>query len=362
MFKPIKYFIFKLIYGKINNTIKPQKNKKIVLKKIKLSSSKSYNFYKIAKGRVYSDTVNNTAYILNDALIKDVSYQYKLKKNLQIINGNIMNNFVIKNGTPKLLKKVDGTVLSMLSGGAAKNNYWHWIFDTLPKIAILEKLNLKKKPNFYLLPSLKKKYQLDTLLKLKIPMNKLLDGEKYKHIKCDNLLAVDHPYVFNNNPSSSIVNIPLWIIKWLRTKYNTNKSYTNRRQKKIYIDREGDSVLNNRKIINNDEVKSILLDQGFKIVTLSNLDFVDQVKMFNNATHIVGPHGAGFANLVFSKPYTKVVEICTKYSGNVLSKLGKTCQLNYKKIIDIGSKANKHQNNPLMVDLKKFKKLIISLN
>ena len=42
----------------------------------------------------------------------------------------------------KILRNINGSVFSLLSGGAAKNNYWHWIFDTLPKIAILEKLNI----------------------------------------------------------------------------------------------------------------------------------------------------------------------------------------------------------------------------
>ncbi len=361
MFKFIKYFIFRLIYGKINKIIKPQNTKKIIIRKVRLSNSNIYKFYTINKGRVYSDTVNNTGYILDDFLIKDASYQYTLKKNLQTINGNINDNFVIKNGTPKLLKKIDGIVFSMLSGGASKNNYWHWIFDVLPKIGILQKLNLKNKPDYYLLPSLKKRYQTETLLDLKIPKKKLLDGEKNKHFKCDKLLTVDHPYVFNNNPSKSIVNIPIWIIKWLKKKYiKSNASKSN--YSKIYINREEDSILGNRRITNNSEVKNLLENFGFTTVSLSNYSFKDQVKIFNNAKLIVGLHGSGFANLVFSKPKTKVVELSSRYSGNVLQYLAKRCQLNYNKIVDSSSQSFKHQDNPVMVDLKKLKKLILSLN
>ncbi len=361
MLKLIRYSIFKLIYGKIDKVIKSKKEKKIISKKVSFGDRYKYNFYKINNGRVYSDTVNNTAYIIDNFLIKEPSYQYKLKKNLQTVNGNILENFVLKNGTPKILKNINGSVFSLLSGGAAKNNYWHWIFDSLPKIAILEKLN-QKKPDFYLLPSLKKKYQLETLLSLNIPQKKLLDGEKYKHVKCDQLLAVDHPYVFNNNPSSSIINIPLWIINWLRKKYKKSKSDSKKYSKKIYINRESDSVVSNRKIINNDEVKIFLKEEGFEILTLSNYSFKDQVNIFKNAEFIVGLHGAGFANLIFSRPKTKVIELCTRHSGNIFSNLGKTCKLNYKKIIDGSSKPNKHQDNHVIVDLEKLKKLILSLN
>ena len=359
MLKLIRYSIFKFIYGKIDKVIKFNKEKKIISKKVSFSSRYKYNFYKINNGRIFSDTVNNTAYIINNFLIKEPSYQYKLKKNLQTVNGNILDNFVLKNGTPKILRNINGSVFSLLSGGAAKNNYWHWIFDTLPKIAILEKLNIKK-PDFYLLPSLKKKYQLETLLSLDIPREKLLDGEEYKHIKCDQVLAVDHPYVFKNNPSSSILNIPFWIIKWLRRKYKKNKSTSKNFSKKIYINREADSKISNRMIINNDEVKIFLKDKGFEILTLTNYSFKDQICIFKNAEFIVGLHGAGFANLIFSKPKTKVIELCTRHSGNVISNLGKTCHLNYKKIIDGSSKPNMHQDNHVMVDLEKLKKLISS--
>ncbi len=362
MVKLIRYFIFKLIYGKIKKIIHPENSKKIKLKKISFSKSNSYNFYFISKGKVYSDTVNNTAYILDNYLIKNASYQYKLKKNLQPINGNIFENFVIKHGTPNFLKYIEGTVFSLLSGGAAKNNYFHWIFDVLPKIGILEQLKLKQNPNYFLLPSLKKKYQLESLLDLKISEKRLLDGEKYKHIKCDNLLTVDHPYVFKNNPSKSIVNIPTWIIQWLRKKYIKRKSIKSDYFRKIYINREKDSILENRRIINNEEVKNILKNYGFKIVSLSNYTFKDQVKIFNNAKFIVGLHGAGFANLVFSKPNTKVIELSSKYSGNVLPYLAKKCQLNYKKIVDSRPQIFKHQDNPVMVDLKKLEKLILSFN
>ncbi len=361
MIKSIKYSIFKLIYGNISKTINPQNSNKIISKKIYLGNSINYNFYNILKGRVYSDTVNNTAYILNNRLIKDASFQYRLKKNLQIINGNILDNFVIKNGTPKFLKNFEGSVFSMLSGGAAKNNYWHWIFDVLPKIGMIEKLNLKYKPDYYLLPSLKKKYQMETLLDLKIPKKKLLNGEKYKHIQCDNLLTVDHPYVFKNNPSKSIVNIPIWLIKWLRKKYVNTNSVKSNSFKKIYIDREDDSILKNRRIVNNKEVKNLLTNHGFSVVSLSSYSFREQVKMFNSAKFIVGLHGAGFANLVFSKPNTKVIELTSKYGGNVLQYLGKRCHLNYKKIVDTSSQSFKHQDNPIKIDLKKLKKFILPL-
>ena len=79
--------------------------------------------------------------------------------------------------------------------------------------------------------------------------------------------------------------------------------------RKIFINREEDSVLEKRKIINNKEVENLLTEHGFKSLTLSNYDFKTQVELFKNAKFIVGLHGAGFANIIFSNPGTKVLEL-----------------------------------------------------
>ncbi len=361
--KSIRHFFFKLLYGKIKNITYAVKNKKIKVKKIIFNKTFFYKLYNIPKGRIYSDTIMNTAFILNNTLVAGPSLQYKYKKNFQIINGNIKENFVNKNGTPKFLKKINGNIFSLLTGGSGKYNYWHWIFDVLPRIGILEKSNFKIKPDHYLIPSISRKYHRQTFEELKIPSYKLIDGSKYKHIICDNLIAVDHPINLNNNPTKSILNIPTWVIRWLRKNY-IKKTYTNKNlPKKIFINREFDSNLVTRKIVNNEEVKNILIYLGFESISLSNLNFVDQVKLFKNANFIVGLHGGGFANMVFADKGTKIVEIASKHNGNVLLSLAKKCTLNYKRIIGINtSKKLKFQNSHVFVDVNKLKKLILSFN
>ena len=61
----------------------------------------------------------------------------------------------------------------------------------------------------------------------------------------------------------------------------------------------------------------IFKEKGFSILTLSDLSFIDQTKLFYNASEIVGLHGAGFANLVFCKPGTKILELKSDTAGSV---------------------------------------------
>ena len=38
------------------------------------------------------------------------------------------------------LRKLNGIVLSLLTGGAGNENYWHWLYDVLPRIGLCNKL------------------------------------------------------------------------------------------------------------------------------------------------------------------------------------------------------------------------------
>ena len=47
----------------------------------------------------------------------------------------------------------------------------------------------------------------------------------------------------------------------------------------------------------------------FEIVDLSGLDLTEQARIFASASHVIAPHGAGLANLVFSNPGIAVCEL-----------------------------------------------------
>jgi len=72
--------------------------------------------------------------------------------------------------------------MSLLTGGAGNENYWHWFFDVLPRLWIAEKKINLKNINYFLFPNLKRKFQIETIKILKIPFNNCLSSKKYKHI------------------------------------------------------------------------------------------------------------------------------------------------------------------------------------
>ena len=90
--------------------------------------------------------------------------------------------------------------------------------------------------------------------------------------------------------------------------------------KKIYIDRS-DVVSNSRKIINENKLKKLLKKNGFLFIKLANLNFQDEIKLFNQAKIIIGLQGAGLTNLVWCNKKTKIIELKVNL------------QINYMKIL-----------------------------
>ena len=107
-------------------------------------------------------------------------------------------------------------------------------------------------------------------------------------------------------------------------KFNANK--------KIFIDRT-DSVSAYCQIQNQSEVSNYLKNKGFSTYQLKKLSFFEKIHLFKNAEIIVGAHGAGFANLVFCKPQTRVIEIRPDINPNTIyERISYINELNYQLI------------------------------
>jgi len=317
--KIVKYFFF-IFYGRIYLFGADNKNflykNKIVINKV------SYSVYKIIHGRLYTDQVSNVAYINNKNIISGPSIQFKNN-----ILSDVSNNVALKSGTTRFIKKVKGKVLSILTGGGGNNNYWHWLFDVLPRIFLYEKFYSLKELDKILVPSLKEKFQVETLFNLGIKNKRIINANYTRHIVAKELYATSHPNI------SNLERVPYWIIASLRDRFIKKRIQTNKFDK-IYIDRSDSksNVKNFRKIINEKEIIKFLISKGFKKIKLSEFSFLEQVSIFNDAKYIIGLHGAGFANLVFCKKNTNILEIKPKKAGNIIKNLSADADLSYSSI------------------------------
>jgi capsular polysaccharide biosynthesis protein len=95
-----------------------------------------------------------------------------------------------------------------------------------------------------------------------------------------------------------------WALDFLRARLPAPPA--GRARRKIFVSR-ADAV--GRNLINGSEVERALRDHGFEIVTLSGQSAQDQIELFNSASHVIGVHGGGLTNVLFSPPGTSVLEV-----------------------------------------------------
>ncbi len=340
MFKEFFYSLFYLIHGKIEGIVSSNNNQRVNILESSFQKTNKYKVYIIKGGRLYTDRVQDTAIILDNNIVEGPSFQLR-----PVNNVSANQNIVFKKGTPRFKKKLNGTTLSLLTGGAGNDNYFHWLFDVLPRIKICENVFDISKIDYFLLPDIEKKFQIESLDKLNIPRDKRLSSKNYRHIITDEIIITQHPYCINNDADLEIENIPIWISEWLKSVCLDKKKFNNNDYPaKIYIDRK-DSVSNTKKlrsIINEEDVKDLLKKHEFKILSLSDYSFEEQVRIINSAKIIVGLHGAGFANFCFCEPNTKVVELKSNTSGKMYENLAFNNKLEYKSVISepIGTNFN----------------------
>lgn len=78
---------------------------------------------------------------------------------------------------------------------------------------------------------------------------------------------------------------------------------------RIYISRRKSR---RRRLAREDLLEGMLRDRGFRVLHCEELSFREQVRIFHEAETVVGTHGAGLSNLVWSQAPCRVIEIFPK--------------------------------------------------
>lgn len=202
---------------------------------------------------------------------------------------------------PEPLLFFKGSLAVISSPG--QENWYHWLFQVLGRLKILADSAVHYDKIY--INNLRYEWQKESLFvvmkKLAISQDKLLLIDEDTVIQADMLIVPSVPFI----PVKDRKVFPCWLKQFIHECFlqNEAKGYC---PSKIYISRNKARV---RKI-DNEQAFSQLLDRlGFVTIYLEDLSVFEQARLFHNATIIVGPHGSGFTNLIFSKPNTKVIEL-----------------------------------------------------
>jgi len=96
-----------------------------------------------------------------------------------------------------------------------------------------------------------------------------------------------------------------WAVDYLRRAFEIADDQALTRR--LFISRRDSTA--GRGILNEEAVETLLHDRGFEMVTLTGMPLEDQLRLFAEASHLVGVHGAGLTNMLFASRHCKVLEI-----------------------------------------------------
>lgn len=174
-------------------------------------------------------------------------------------------------------------------------NYYHWLLDELPLVLAVSQVD--KKLNFV------SGFRLNSFQLESLPQDTPLH---YYNIEWAKVNRVWLPSARFEPGFPSVNEISILRNHFLQTKQPSMTS------KRIYISRKKSSRSPKNELM----IEEILKEFGFDIIVSEELSFSDQVSIFSEAEVILGPHGAGLANLVFSSSRARLIELVPPHFYN----------------------------------------------
>ncbi|MDX5481505.1 MAG: glycosyltransferase family 61 protein [Hymenobacteraceae bacterium] len=307
-----------------------------------------YMVVEVPDGRIYTDNESSVAVISRyNRVIENVSLSLV---NSKVTEPNLNNIFEQRYFT--VPEKYDGTVFSLLTGGAGINNIGHWFIDVLPRLHLLQQSGLYDKVDWFLVPSLRYDFQVETLDLLGIPTDKIIEGDKHPHIAADCIIA-------STAPRGNHTLVPKWLCDYIQSAFlpyaEEESDLITPEATCLYISRS-DSKLRN--VLNEKELLEKLEPYKFQKVISSKLSIKEKIRLFSKADVVMGATGAGLISMFFCKPGTKMIELFNE--GFVIEPfydIATKIDLDYEYIICKNNRrvrnANQGQREHLLVEIDK---------
>ncbi len=221
-------------------------------------------------------------------------------------------------------RSLHGRFLSLLLGN--HENHFHWLLMNVGRLALLRVTDLYASDGI-LVPAGLATSQLEVLDLVGVTRQ----GPLVPVAKSEGLFVSELILPWNAAAGSYVH--PATVAFWrdFASAYVDARPSRQRPKRAIYIDRRASPL---RRLLNEDETIAVLTSHGVEPVRPETLSLVEQARLFQSATTILAPHGAGLANLVFASPRTRVIELMPSGAVNWCYRhLAAACGHNYDCVI-----------------------------
>ena len=180
------------------------------------------------------------------------------------------------------------------------NNYYHWMHDIVPRLEVIRAAGIENETiDWFLCNPIKTSFQKQMLDHFAIDEQRIVTQQDGEYFQVDELLCP----VYGSNSLGK--RQAAWNPQFYKRAY-LNDILPCQQDLKLYVSRGSEGA---RGILNDVELIQHLEANNFTVVRPEKLSVAEQAKMFARASVVLGPHGAGFSNIVFCQPGTRVIEL-----------------------------------------------------
>lgn len=208
-------------------------------------------------------------------------------------------------GPDTLVRQTADDTPVIVGCNGAHANYFHWLTQALPAIDLaLRRPHQAPHVRLALPPLLPwQQASLQLLGHAAVPRVEITDPDRQYAFR-----TIEHCNLLTGAAAFSLSQTVAQTYRRLR-----EANPRPRLGRKIYVAR---SDTRHRAMRNEAAVSAGLAARGFEIWEAGRLGFADQIALFQEAAFVVGPHGAGLANIAFCHPGTFVYELVPQLYAN----------------------------------------------
>lgn len=177
--------------------------------------------------------------------------------------------------------------------------YFHWMFDVIPRLGVLQDAGIELDSiDTFVVPGYFSGFHHETLKSVGITRSRIVSSLRNRHVQADLLLATS---LTRRNGV-----VPSWVVDILRRLFPPSEPVHRDRPTRIYITRK---LTDHGLLQGEEELVDRLAQHGFRPVAMEDYSLREKAWLLGRAEAVIGPSGAGLANIVFCSPGTKVVEL-----------------------------------------------------
>jgi capsular polysaccharide biosynthesis protein len=239
-------------------------------------------------------------------------------------------------------------VLTTFTSNVPKMYYFvHWLLDTLPRLHLIEEGGIHWDK---IVAPQATRFHRETLSLLGVSPDRII-SDRNLYIEAERLVVPTLPGL--------PVNPPKWATDYLRGKFipmALGNSRALRPGRKLYFSR---AKAKTRRIRNEAALLAAIEPLGFEQIFLEDYPFLEQVRILQETSMIVAPHGAANASLVFCNPGTIFIEMFNpKYVNVCYWSLANQIAIKYGYVIGDGQGGGRQAHEDVTAPIRKLLDLI----